>query len=157
MNHKFTLMAMALACIATLPARAADYLIVDNASAKTEFNLSTVKSLTFTDGNLSVATLDGKSATSFPLSNKLVLKFSDVSTGIATLPTGRGDNTKLVYQNGYLSMDGITRAQAMLFNTAGQCVRKIVNWDGSAVGTDNLPTGVYIFKVNQQTIKFVKH
>ena len=43
-----------------------------------------------------------------------------------------------------------------LYTVSGNCLMRLNNWDGTAVATSSLPNGVYIFKADQQAIKFIK-
>lgn len=156
MNHKFALMALATAWITALPAGATDVLIVSDASTAAEFNLANVKTLKFTDESMQVFSANMESPATFALTDKLVIKFGE-ATGVATLTAGSSTDAKPVYKDGMLTMEGNGRANAALYSTTGQCVRRIANWDGRPVSTEGLAAGVYIFKVNNQSIKFVKH
>ena len=62
----------------------------------------------------------------------------------------------LRYANGNLYMEGAGNVNAALYTVSGNCLMRLNNWDGTAVATSSLPNGVYIFKADQQAIKFIK-
>ena len=47
-------------------------------------------------------------------------------------------------------------ANAAIYNIQGQRAMSLKAWDGTPVSTDALSSGVYILKVNNKSIKFVK-
>lgn len=153
MNQKFTLATMALACITALSTNATDKMVVSNAGATSEFSLVLNTTLKFAEGNLNVFST-GENA-SFPLSEKLVIKFTSTS-GVENI-FGNEDAAKLAYRDGMLLLEGAsTTVDASIYNVAGACIRTHQNWDGSPLSTADLPFGVYIVKAGQHTLKFAK-
>lgn len=155
MKKKIVLMAMTLSLMAVAHARADSYLVVGGKPDARAFSLGDVRSLKFDNGSLLVFSNGSAEAVTFGLSNLTSLKFSDKApTSIAhATATGKG---ALQFANGQLTMEGANGVEAALYNVSGQRVMAIHGWDGSAVGTSSLQSGVYIFKADNQTIKFVK-
>ena len=76
--------------------------------------------------------------------------------GVLEATTG---GMKPYYRNNQLGVDGWqagNTAKATIYNVGVMMVTSIDNWDGTPISTSNLANGVYIFKVNNNTIKFVK-
>lgn len=150
---RFTLLSAALALLPTIGIQATDELTVTNQSTTSSFSLENVKKLTFADGNLQVVTYDETSA--FPLSLNTKITFTNSTTGIGKA-VATGNAGKIHYDGQQLSYDGLTDGDAMLFNASGQCLRRVARWNGTPISTEGLPSGLYIFKVNNQSVKFVK-
>lgn len=149
---RFTLLSAALALLPSLGIQAADELTVTSQSTTSSFSLSSIQKLTFADGNLQVVTAD--ETASVPLTLGTLLTFT-TSTGI-NQAVAKGQAGKLRYDGHQITLEGTANADAMLFNAAGQCLRRVARWNGSPISTEGLPSGLYIFKVNNQSVKFVK-
>ena len=149
-------------CLAglALAAKADDVKLVvnfANGSPQQEFALSDIGKLTFDGSGFSVVEANG-TASPFIYVQVSSIKFANFSSGIGTIEATTG-SMKPFYRNNQLGVDGWQAgdtAKAVIYNVGGMMVASIDNWDGTPISTTNLADGVYIFKVNNNTIKFVK-
>lgn len=151
---KFKLFLLALAMLPALPNHAGNYLEVLGSGNTADYKLSTVQSITFSGGNILIKNTSGEVSTKALVPGTQIL-FTDTPTGISQTVGSRSAG-KLRYDGRSISCDGITNANAQLFNASGQCLNRVSHWNGSAISVENLPSGFYIFKVNNQSVKFVK-
>lgn len=149
-------------CLAglALAAKADDVKLVvnfANDSPQQEFALSDIGKLTFDGSGFSVFEANG-TASPFTYAQVKSIKFANVTSGIGNIEATT-DGLKPYYRNNQLGVDGWQAgdtAKAVIYNVGGMMVASIDNWDGTPISTTNLADGVYIFKVNNNTIKFVK-
>ena len=155
MNKTFTFMAGALMLLTVSHARADSWLVVNSQTTPQSFSLDNIRTLTFADDKLVVNTYDAAAAASFNLADLTTLIFSDNDPN-AIAPVAIEGKGVLRYANGNLYMEGAGNVNAALYTVSGNCLMRLNNWDGTAVATSSLPNGVYIFKADQQAIKFIK-
>lgn len=136
-------------------ARADSWLVVNSQTTPQSFSLDNIRTLTFADDKLVVNTYDAAAAASFNLADLTTLTFSDNDPN-AIAPVAIEGKGVLRYANGNLYMEGAGNVNAALYTVSGNCLMRLNNWDGTAVATSSLPNGVYIFKADQQAIKFIK-
>lgn len=149
-------------CLAglALAAKADDVKLVvnfANDSPQQEFALSDIGKLTFEDSGFSIFEANG-AVSPFTYAQVSSIKFAYISTGIGSIEA-TNNGMKPFYRNNQLGVDGWqagNTAKATIYNVGGMMVASIDNWDGAPISTTNLADGVYIFKVNNNTIKFVK-
>lgn len=128
-----------------------------NGASQQEFVVSDIGKLAFDENSFSIIAKDG-TVSPFNFEQVRSIKFADITTGIGTIDATT-NGLKPYYRNGYLGIDGWQggeKAQATVYNVSGMTVVRMNNWDGTPIPTDNLASGVYIFNVNNNTIKFVK-
>ena len=155
MSIKTTLLALALPLLAMSHARADSQLVVSGTTGVQKFNLGSVGSLKFADGNLLVYANGAEQPAVFAIADLTNIKFGeDETTSIAAVK--KDGKASLRYADGQLSMAGANAANAALYSVSGQCVLSVSGWDGSPISTSSLQSGMYIFKVDNQTIKFIK-
>ena len=158
MNKKLTLTFAMTALLAVGNANADTKLVALDVSQGTtlaSFNLGNISKLQFAEGNL-VVTLDDETTQSVALSTSLQLKFDETTTAISQLKTTAG-TLGIVYNGQQLSLSGLNgTCNAAIYNVSGQRVSNLKAWDGSPISTASLVSGVYIIKVNNQSLKFVK-
>ena len=84
----------------------------------------------------------------------------DMTSGIEDMKIAGGKLTisvapgsDLINISGYDSKERYTVA---VYNLAGEKVMGIDSWKGTAVDVSALPKGVYVFKINNTTLKFRK-
>lgn len=149
-------------CLAvlTLAAKADDVKLVvnfANGSSQQEFALSDIGKLAFDESGFSIFEANG-TVSPFTYAQVSSIKFAYISTGIGAIEATTG-GMKPYYRNNQLGVDGWqagNTAKATIYNVGGMMVTSIDNWDGTPISTSNLANGIYIFKVNNNTIKFVK-
>lgn len=130
--------------------------LATNASPQT-FTLTDIGKITFSESGMTIYTANG-TATPYAYGEVKNIKFTDGTTGIGTVKVD-GNDMKAYYRNGLLGVDGWTagnKARAAVYNISGMAVLSIDNWDGSPIPTDGLADGIYIFNVDNNTIKFTK-
>lgn len=146
--------------VLALEAKADDAVLVvnfTNGSSHQEFALSDIGKLTFDESSFYIIGTDG-AASPFVYGQVGSIKFKGISTGIGAVSTTEG-GLKPYYRNGQLGVDGWKageKAYAAVYSVDGMTVVSVDHWDGTPFSTGSLAEGVYIFKVNNHTIKFVK-
>ena len=158
MNRKSILTSAVLALLAMGQVYADNKFVVSDTSSSKQLmsvNLSDVKSIGFADGNM-IVTLADETTKSVGLTTTTVLQFEGDVTAIAPV-VGGADGIEVKYVGGLVSATGLAEpADAAVYNVSGQKVLNLRAWDGSPVSTAELGCGVYILKVNNKSIKFVK-
>ena len=158
MNRKSILTSAVLALLAMGQVYADNKFVVSDTSSSKQLmsvNLSDVKSIGFADGNM-VVTLADETTKTLGLTTTTVLQFEGDVTAIAPV-VGGADGIEVKYVGGLVSATGLAEpADAAVYNVSGQKVLNLRAWDGSPVSTAELGCGVYILKVNNKSIKFVK-
>ena len=158
MNKKLTLTFALTALLAAGNANADTKLVAKDTSTSTtlaSFSLGDISQLQFADGNL-VVTLNDKTTRNVALSTTLELTFDDVATAIGQVKTS-GNALGIAYDGQHLSASGFDgTAEAAVYSIGGQKVIDLKAWNGTAVSTASLESGVYILKVNNKSFKFVK-
>lgn len=158
MNRKTILTSAVLSLLAVGQVHADNkFVVTDTSSSKQlmSIKLSDVKKISFADGNM-VVTLADKTTKSVELTTTTMLQFEGDATAIAPV-VGGADGLEVKYVGGFVSATGLAApADAAIYNVSGQRVMNFRAWDGSPVSTAELGCGVYILKVKNKSIKFVK-
>ena len=158
MNRKSILTSVVLALLAAGEVRADNKFIVSDTSSSKQLlslSLSDVKSISFAEGDM-VVTLADETTKTVGLTTTTMLQFEGDATAIAPVASG-ADGLEVKYVGGFVSATGLTApADAAVYSVSGQKVMSVHAWDGSPVSTAELGCGVYIMKVNNKSIKFVK-
>ena len=104
---------------------------------------------------------DGSAQQTFALANYDAvksIKFAGLSTGIGTV-TSEENSLKPYYSNGCLGIAGWPqerKARAAVYGIDGTTVITVNNWDGTPIPVSGLTRGIYIFKVDNNNLKFIK-
>ena len=137
---------------------AQDDLTINLASGKKVYKLDEVKSMTF-DGNSLKVNKQTNASDTYQLAEIVNISF-DAATGVNDLKVegeGLAINVKagsnLIEISGY---DGKTRYGVAVYSLAGEKLLGYDNWKGEAVDISALPAGIYVFKINNNTLKFRK-
>lgn len=158
MNRKTILTSAILALFAVGQGHADNSFVVKDSNTgkkQLEGKLSTVSRICFKDGKM-VVTFGDKSTRELAFTNSTVLYFEGEPTSV-TQVVGGAEGLQVMYQGGFVSATGLTSpAHAAIYNISGQRAMSLKAWDGTPVSTDALSSGVYILKVNNKSIKFVK-
>lgn len=158
MNRKSILTSAVLALLAVGQVGADNKFVVTDTASSAQLmsvNLSDVKSIGFADGNM-VVTLADETTKTVGLTTTTVLQFEGEATAIAPV-VGGTDGLDVKYAGGFVSATGLAAlADAAVYNVSGQKVMNLRAWDGSPISTAELGCGVYILKVNNKSVKFVK-
>lgn len=144
---------VALSLTAATAVRAADVVVVSTPPSSSAVALRDVVSIKFASGKVTVSTRQG-SVQETALTDATTIKFGSTATGITQ--TAAADGIRILYSQGWLSAEGASQAHAAIYSLSGQQMAAYSAWDGTPVSTAQLPSGVYVFKVNNKTLKFVK-
>ena len=156
MNRKTILTSAILALFAVGQSYADNSFVVKDSSTdakQIEAKLSTVSRICFKNGKMEVT---DKTTRELAFTNSTVLYFEGEPTSV-TQVVGGAEGLQVMYAGGFVSANGlIGPANAAIYNIQGQRAMSLKAWDGTPVSTDALSNGVYILKVNNKSIKFVK-
>ena len=138
---------------------AQDYVKVNLASGLKEYKVEDIKSFTFEGNTLKVNKQDGSAADSYQMAEITNITF-DMASGVEGVKIAGGKlvlsvapGSNLINISGY---DAKERYSVAVYNLAGEKVMGIDSWKGDAVDVSALPKGVYVFKINNTTLKFRK-
>ena len=155
------LLTLALAGTATSASAQASLVLnpKQGSSEKKEFLLDGIRTLTFGDDGLTVNLTDGQ-AYAAAYDDLSTLTFSGMEgTGIETVTVDEGQGAELFLSDGRLGVNNLPAHgvnNAAVFDATGRMVLSRPDWNGEPIAVHQLPKGVYIFKVNNQTIKFTR-
>lgn len=140
-------------------AYAQDNVVVTTSGGKQQvYNTDAVKSITFEGTTMKVNKTDKSVSDNFNLVDVEKITFN-LANGINNLPVGEkltvtspaGSN--VLYINGY---DAAKKNKLGIYDVSGKAVKNLSKWAGEPIDLSSLPKGVYILKVNNNTIKFRK-
>lgn len=104
----------------------------------------------------SVVAKTKKSSLTWLIDNVQSIKFQNLITGIGAIRTESSQLT-LRHSNHQLTAEGLDgTANAAVYTVNGQQVMSLNVWNGQAVSTEQLAKGVYVLRVGNQSIKFVR-
>ncbi len=121
--------------------------------------IGNVRKITFGGGMMEIGFLNGDADRSFVLKDIRTITFEDVATSINAADAGENNGLALYYRNGLLGADGSPAkgdATARVYDVSGRLVLNVLHWDGTPIPTAAITDGIYIFKVNDKTLKFKK-
>lgn len=142
---------LSLLAAAALTASAGTYNYLNIATSAVESSVALVqlKKITFEGNNLVVTGTDG-SASTFALADLDRLYFSNTSTAVRSV---RQDG--LSFRNGHIVANG--QGVLSIYNSNGALVRQqTVSGSRSEVNIGMLPTGIYIVRLGNRTIKVAR-
>lgn len=131
---------------------------LDGTSPETEVTLGDVRNIKFAANDFTLD-LSGVQAKTFAFADVKSIKFKYVETGIDAADTSGAGLSGLYFRDGWLGAESVKDGQtstAAVYDVSGRAVIPERNWDGSPISVTGLPDGVYVFKVDNQTIKFAK-
>lgn len=129
-NSEYSPVRIDVANISTIKFKSTKIVVnkIDNTSS--DFYFSDIKKITFNEEGTSIETYDASTASIFPNPVK--------------------DN--LIIQNA----ESIYGSDVYIYSMTGVLVNKLSQWNGEAIDTSNLSSGVYFIKTNSTTLKFIK-
>ena len=137
---------------------AQDDLTINLASGKKTYKIDDIKSIAFGGNNLKVFK-QGSGSDAYQLGEIGKVSF-DAATGVDGLKVADGKlsisvkaGSNLIEISGY---DGKTRYGVAVYSLAGEKLLGYDSWKGEAVDISALPAGIYVFKINNNTLKFRK-
>ena len=149
-NMKKTLIAATLAlCCITALADDYNYMTVTTGTSDRSIRLATIQKITFESGNVVVTTSQG--IETFPHDEMRKIVFEDSPTDIATLQAESG---MLKVTGGVLT---VGRQGLLCIYTPNGTLHSMTRTEAdSQIELSALPQGVYIIKLNNETIKYIK-
>lgn len=142
---------LALTTVLSIPLQADDlqYLTAACNSREKSIGLATVQKITFENGNVVVSTTGGP--ITFPIAEMKKLAFTSTATAIGDL---KSQSKTLAYVDGalYVQGSGVLRVYSMTGN-----LQRLADIRGGAiVSLNNLPKGIYVIQLGNETIKIQK-
>ncbi len=158
MNKKTTIAAVAMLAMTGVTATAQTQVVVTKHSGEQQkFELADIGKFYFDESAMNVVTLPAKTVTALNLTDLVCIKFVSKTDAIDNITGNDNQNIRFAYDGNMLSASGISEtASASIFSADGRKMMGTEHWDGTPVETSTLPKGVYIFKVNNNTFKFIK-
>lgn len=127
------------------------YLTVATTSAERSIELATIQKITFDTAQQLVIVSTSEGKVEFPQTAMQKMFFSTTATAIEAMPA---ESNSLRISAGTLHAQG--KGMLHIYNAAGTLLH-MAHIDGKAsISTKNLPAGLYIINLGQQTIKFSK-
>lgn len=148
---KFILAIVAIAMSSVAKAEDYKYLTVATSSQESSIELATIQKIMFDMTKETVIVITSEGEVSFPQKEMQKMFFSEAATAIETM-AAESDNLQLA--GGVLNAKG--NGLLRIYNAAG-ALQRMANVEGSAkISLGNLPAGVYIINLGNQTIKVKK-
>ena len=146
-NRLLTLMLFLL--VTSLSSMAQTNMVVHQTDGSTkQFDISSIRKLLVSPQTFSVYAQD---ESQIAMAQIRSVKFSQGATGISNLA---GSDVSLQRKGNMLTIEGLKAGdRVQLYSVNGQVTG---NFDGKSLNLSNLSRGVYILKINNKTIKFVK-
>lgn len=157
MKKKFYLLSMAI--LAAFPGMlsAQVQMQVKNMADETKtFVLDDIRKIAFAGSQFTVVT---STASPFDIDAVRSIKFTGFVSGIDTSPTAGAFGRLSFTRTGQsLTVSGWQggEATAAVYSAGGQQLMANKSWSGQPISIAALPKGVYILKINNQTIKFTR-
>lgn len=125
------------------------YLTAKYNNEEKSIELASIRKITFEAGDVVVYTSEGQ--VKFPLSEMEKMFFSEAPTAIESMPM---ETASMKVSGGVLSVSG--NGLLRIYSSNGQ-LQQMAKVDGSSrISLQNLPKGVYIISIGNQSIKFNK-
>ena len=125
------------------------YLTAKYNNEEKSIELASIRKITFEAGDVVVYTSEGQ--VKFPLSEMEKMLFSEAPTAIESMPM---ETASMKVSGGVLSVSG--NGLLRIYSSNGQ-LQQMAKVDGSSrISLQNLPKGVYIINIGNQSIKFNK-
>lgn len=159
-NYSMMLLAVLIVC--PLHADDTDKVLIDAGSKSKLYAVSDIRRIEFNESDICVVeTTEIGTVYAFDEIRKIVFNPSEADAiESVAMPSQRDNISLLVSSDGNLitvrGWDNARTASVELYNTSGKRLLSQKRWSGESISISNLPTGVYIIKVDRQTAKFRK-
>lgn len=142
---------MLLMATTSMMADNSKFLTISLSDSERDISLPIVQKITFENGYVVVTTTEGTHSYPITLLDKITFTEKDEADAIEALPEQAED---LTFKDGTLAIkgDGMLR----VFNTSGALVSIANIKEGANISLEGLPTGVYIVRMGNKTIKVRK-
>lgn len=156
MRTKLYSLLLALPLLTGTTATAQDQQVVVNLMDGTAQTIPMDEMGIFTFSEGSVLAKTKKQSLTWLMDNVRSIKFQNLITGIDAI-AGEGSRLTLRHSNRQLTAEGLNgTANAAVYTVNGQQVMSLTGWNGQAVSTEQLAKGVYVLRVGNESIKFVR-
>lgn len=125
------------------------YLTAKYNNEEKSIELASIRKITFEAGDVVVYTSEGQ--VKFPLSEMEKMFFSEAPTAIESMPM---ETASMKVSGGVLSVSG--NGLLRIYSSNGQLQQMAKVYGSSRISLQNLPKGVYIINIGNQSIKFNK-
>lgn len=139
-------------------AQQGDNVVVNTVSGKKVYQTESVSKMTFKGGKLTVEQ-KGAAADVYDMADVTNVTF-DLTSGIGKVKADGGRLTissapgsHVIHVDGY---DGSRQYAVAVYSASGTVALRIDRWTGAPIDVGTLPSGVYILKIGESTIKFRK-
>lgn len=129
----------------------------DSSAAPVEIPLQTVTKVQFADGGkMNVVKSEGEEV--FDIKNVSRISFGEASA----IDEIEASEPLVVTPNpvrDYLTVKGgqdLYGSEMSIYSIAGMRVKSVPSWKGESVDVASIPSGIYILKIQSQTVKFMK-
>lgn len=148
---KYLLAIVAMVVSSAVSAQDYKYLTVSTASQESSIELATIQKIMFDMAKETVIVVTSEGEVSFPQNEMQKMFFTDAPTAIETMAV-ESDNLQIA--GGVLNAKG--NGLLRIYNAAG-ALQRMAHVEGDAkINLGNLPAGVYIINLGNQTIKVKK-
>ncbi len=122
-----------------------------------EADLEKVQKLSFNEGNVSIFLKPASLFFESSIKDVQSIKFINENLGVEDTFADVNNSLGLYYANDALAAkNAVEGCNATVYDLTGRTLLNVPSWDGSALDVSSLSKGVYIFKVNNETLKFQK-
>ena len=151
MKTKTLLAALLLMVGTSMMADNFQYLTLTYGNSEHNISLPIVQKITFENDYVVVTTSEGKHSYPISILDKMTFTTKDDATAINALPE---QTENMTCKDGTLSVKG--NGLLRVYNTAGALVSIANVKEGANINIGNLPTGVYVVRMGDKTIKIRK-
>ena len=160
MKKKLGLLAVVLAMAGSWSSMQAQVKLVVHSvdGSLLEASLGEVKSLAFNESGFNVNSFKGQALGNFAFENVKKIEFVSEVSGVGDV-VANVSNLGLSVSRNVLRVTGWganESAPMAVYGVSGQCLLNEANWNGGDINISNLPSGVYVLKVKNETFKFRK-
>ena len=156
MKKKFRLFTMAAVLLSASAAIADNNLVVQSAGTHTPYPISSVRIIRFGADGFSICR-NGQADVNYNYANVDKIYFTLSTTGFENIID---DETRMGISidpsGSIITVNGISSGNVNIYNYSGMQVKNLPNWQGERINIADLPKGVYILKINNQSTKFNK-
>ena len=134
------------------------FVIRMNNGAADAFKFSETKKITFSGDGLNVIDLNSNVMSTYLFDDIEKIVFESNFTGIDGV-VSEGENVQFCLSDDgqKIMLGGVSNGCSMrLYNVTGTMVMNMSRFDGTEIDVSNLPAGIYVLSVNNQTFKFKK-
>ena len=154
-NFKWIMLALSLG-VGSVVCAQGEMIIKNNGKEWTRISMDNLKKLTFPNEKLEIVKNGGSEQLTFPLSD-IMLVFSAINTGSEQIASESGVKVYLQADVLYISNEQQALGRIQLFDMRGLLVATQYNSENNAsINVSGLAAGIYILKIENIVVKFIK-